>query len=494
MSAKNMQPPAFVAGLGWAVVGFLLALVFLIDPLDLHTFDDVFLGQRGGSGEVEGAADATLWTCGMHPEVLQKEPGTCPICKMDLTPLQNASPAADSSPNNGPPPTVWTCPEHAMIEQEEPGTCPIGGRELVVREQNDEQSEEQDGHQHDGHQHESQTVTIDPAVVQNMNVRSSLAERRRLNHRVRSVGYLEYDQARMVTVTTKYSGWIDKVYVNYVGERVEKAQPLFEVYSPELVQTQEELLSALRFAERLSPDVEPLASERAQRLVQAAERRLRYWDISDDQIAWIRDSGEVIRTMTVQAPASGVVMKRMKGLEGMAIRPGMETFHLADLSALWVTVEVFEDQASLIGPGTPAEMSFSAFPGVTFRGKVRFIEPEVSEKTRTLRAKVDLENPDGRLRTGMFATVMFRPPSSERPVTVPALAVLRTGERDLVVMDLGDGRFAPRRVVLGHEHDGWVEVLAGVEEGERVVTSSQFLLDSESSLRAAIQKMAEGQL
>ncbi|MCP4654096.1 MAG: efflux RND transporter periplasmic adaptor subunit, partial [bacterium] len=228
---------------------------------------------------------------------------------------------------------------------------------------------------------------------------------------------------------------------------------------------------------------------RAQDLVEAARTRMGYWDISPQQLDELERTGEVFRTLTVVAPASGLIMKRMPGLAGMAVRPGMETFHIADLSSIWLSVEVFEDQVAWIREGTPAAVSFTYFPGETFHGTVRFMEPEFSEKTRTLRAKLEVPNPGGRLRAGMFATVIFEPPAVQQALTVPALSILRTGQRNVVVVDLGEGRFAPREVVLGHEGEGYLEVLAGLEEGEMVVTSAQFLLDSESNLQEAIQKM-----
>lgn len=213
-------------------------------------------------------------------------------------------------------------------------------------------------------------VSIDPAVVQNMNVQSAVVERRDLSHQIRTVGYLEYDQERMVTVTTKYTGWVEKVYVNYVGEPVKKGQPLFEIYAPELVQTEHELLSAIQYAKRLGGSADG-ARRRAESLVEAARTRLSYWDIAPEQIARLEETSEIFRTLKVVAPSSGLVMKRMAGLEGMAVRPGMDTYHIVDLSSLWLSVEVFEDQVAWIREGTPADISFTYFPGETFRGRDR---------------------------------------------------------------------------------------------------------------------------
>lgn len=335
------------------------------------------------------------------------------------------------------------------------------------------------------------TVAIDPVVVQNMNVQTQIVEKGDLRHEIRTVGYLEYDQERMVTVTTKYDGWVEKVYVNYVGEPVAEGAGLFEVYSPELVQTEQELLSAMRYAARFR-DAPDDARLRAEALVDAARARLAFWDISPAQIARLEETGEIFRTLTVTAPAGGLVMKRMPGLEGMAVTPGMEAYHIADITSLWLSVEVFEDQVVWIRPGAEAEVTFTYFPGETIRGTVEFIEPELSEQTRTLTVKIAVPNPDGRLRKGMFATVVFDPVLVRDAVTVPAESVLRTGRRSVVIVALGDGRFEPREVELGHAHGGLMEVHSGLAAGDRIVTSSQFLLDSESKLRAAVQTMLSG--
>lgn len=435
-SSQNTSRPLLTAlgPIGWIGAGFALCALVLVDPLDWHTLDDTLLSRLGRGHQMaapapDGRGEPLFYRHPMDPTISSPVPAKDEM-GMDYVPVY-ADDAAGAA---------------------------------------------------------GATVRIDPAVVQNMNVQSVPVERHDLAHDVRSVGYLEYDPERMVSVTTKYEGWVEKVYVNHVGEPVTAGQPLFEIYSPELLQTGQELLSALQYAKRFA-DAPEDARHRAEALVEAARTRLGYWDISARQIAELEKSGEVFRTLEVVAPASGLVMKRLPGLEGMALRPGMETFHIADLSSLWLSVEVFEDQVAWIEVGTPAEVTFNYSPSEIFRGTVRIIEPEFSERTRTLRVKLEVPNPDGRLRAGMFATVVFRPVAARRALTVPSLAVLRTGQRQMVVVELGDGRFAPREVTLGHEGRGRVEVLAGLEEGERVVTSAQFLIDSEASLQEAVQKM-----
>jgi RND family efflux transporter MFP subunit len=335
---------------------------------------------------------------------------------------------------------------------------------------------------------EGVTVSVAPAVVQNMNVVIEPVERRDLSRQIRTVGYLDYDQEKMVSVTTKYNGYIEKAFVNYLGQPVRKGQPLFEIYSPELVQTEQELLSALQYVERMAK-APPEARARAQGLVEAARTRLRYWDITKDQVARLEKAGEVFRTLALVSPASGIVMKRMEGLEGMAVRPGLELLHIADISTLWLDAQVYEDQFPWLNVGTPASIVLTYFPGETFHGRVRYIEPQVSEKTRTLGLTLEVPNPDERLRAGMYATVEFTPIVAKGALTIPSQAVIRTGERDVVVVALGKGRFEARDVQLGAQGEGLVQVKEGLREGDRVVTSAQFFFDSESNLQAAIQKM-----
>jgi Cu(I)/Ag(I) efflux system membrane fusion protein/cobalt-zinc-cadmium efflux system membrane fusion protein len=465
----------------WVGVGFVLFYLLLFDPLGLHPLDGALQHRLGFHRDAPAIGESDeltgLWTCGMHPHVLEEEPGQCPVCGMALVPAGGSARAVAGPAGGEREILFYRNPMDPSITSESPAQDEMGMAYVPVY------ADEAEGARGAG-----TTVSIDPAVVQNMNVRSAPAERRDLTHDIRTVGYLEYDQERMVTVTTKYTGWVEKVYVNYIGEPVKRGQPLFEIYSPELVQTEQELLSAIGYAGRFDESAEE-ARRRAQALVEAARTRLGYWDIAPEQIARLEETGEIFRTLTVVAPAGGLVMKRMPGLEGMAVTPGMETFHIADLSSLFLSVEVFEDQLAWIREGTPADVTFTYFPGETFRGTVRFIEPEFSEKTRTLRVKLEVPNVDRRLRAGMFATVVFQPVAVGEALAIPTLAVLRTGQRNVVVVDLGEGRFEPREVVLGHQGDGWVEVREGLAEGEMVVTSSQFLIDSEASLQEAIQKM-----
>ncbi len=502
---------ATLRAMAWLLVGAVVTLVLVVDPFGVSPVDEwLGLEQSAAVGNGDGNGSG-LWTCGMHPEVIQEEPGICPICQMDLVPLRDGE--VETGHAHGQGHTEWICPMHPLISEEEPGGCSICGMDLVevsteaaageilfYRNPMDpgmtspEPRKDEMGMDYvpvysvTVEEAGGTVVTIDPGVQQKMNVVTQRVQRRDISHEIRTLGSLDYDQERMVSVTTKYPGFIEKTYVNHIGQPVRKGEPLFEIYAPELVQTEQELVSAVRYVRSLSAAPAD-ARARAESLLEAARQRLGYWDISSEQIRRLEETGEVFRTLQVLAPASGVVMRRMPGLEGMATQPGMELLHIADLSNLWLTVEVFDNQLPWIDVGSTATISLSYLPGVTYRGRVRYIEPEVSETTRSIQLTLDVPNRDGRLRVGMYATVVFEPVAAADALTVPAEAVIRTGQRNVVVMALGGGRFAPREVVLGPGGDGSVQILEGLADGDEVVISAQFLIDSESNLREAISKL-----
>jgi membrane fusion protein, copper/silver efflux system len=465
--------------IAWTVVGLLLGAFLFLDPLGVHPVDGWLQGALGlqpATGASAGRGEPLFYRNPMDPTITSPEPMKDEM-GMDYLPVY-ADEAGATASGRGEP-LFYRNPMDPTITSPEPMQDEMGMDYLPVYADEAGVAQEQAG-----------AVAIDPVMVQNMNVVTVPVERGDVERAIRTVGYLDYDQQRMVTVTTKYRGFIEKVYVNYVGEPVRAGEPLFEIYAPELVQTQEELLSALAFAERLEGGSEE-SRRRATALADAARQRLSYWDIGPGQIERLEETGRTLRTLTVTAPKSGLVMKRMPGLEGMAVSPGMELFHIADLSALWLSVEVFEDQLPWLREGSQAEITMPYFPGEVFRGRVRYVEPQVNETTRTVGLRLEVPNPDGKLRAGMYATVRFAPVVARDVVSVSAQAVIRTGERNVVIVALGEGKFAPREVILGAEGDQTVAVLSGLEAGERVVTSSHFLLDSESNLRAAILKLLQ---
>lgn len=411
----------------------------------------------------------TLYRCSMHPRIVQNAPGKCPICGMQLVEVKPAEQASEREI------LYWYAPMDPTFTQDRPGLSPMGMK--LVPKYADEQGAGEAG-----------VIRIDPVQVQNIGVVSVAAENADIARQSRTVGILDFNADDVTWVNVKFEGWIEKVHVNYVGEAVRAGQPLFEIYSPELVTTQEEYLRALDYRDSLLQSARPGPRRQAESLVQATRERLTYWDIANDQIERLESSHSVSRLVTVTSPASGVVAEVMsKALEGMYVKPGMDLYKIADLSTVWVHADVYEVDIPWIRAGQAAVVSFRNAPGEMFRGKVLFLYPEVSRDTRTLKICVVVPNRKGDLRPGMYADVIVQGLPVKNAVVIPKSAVIRSGERNIVFVDLGGGKFQPREVDLGvtGEQDR-IQILSGIAAGENVVTQAQFMLDSESRIQEAI--------
>jgi RND family efflux transporter MFP subunit len=331
------------------------------------------------------------------------------------------------------------------------------------------------------------TIRLRAADVGTFGITFGTVDVRPLDKTIRAVGLVEFDETRMAYVAPKFGGWVERLHVDFTGQPVRRGQALLDVYSPELVTAQEELLLAARMAETVGDSqVEDVAAG-SRDLLESARRRLRYWDISDAQIERLLETGEVRKTLTLYAPVSGIVMEK-DVFEGQAYQPGKNLYMIADLSEVWVSAEVFEADAALVSDGMPAEITVAALPGRTLSGRVEYVYPTLEDRTRSMRARIALANPGGRLKPGMYATVRFTAELGER-LTVPASAVLYSGERAIVFADLGGGELMPHEVELGVRGGDFVQVVSGLEPGQRVVTSAQFLLDSESNLAEVMRAM-----
>lgn len=333
-------------------------------------------------------------------------------------------------------------------------------------------------------------IRVDPGFSQNFAIRTAEAKRGTIPIEIRTVGILAYNQKAIASINTKFEGWIERPQVNYIGEAVQRGQVLFEIYSPQLVTTQKEHLAAMDYLERLSSSgAYPEAVEGARSLVEASRERLRYWDITEEQIRELERSNAITRTLKVISPVSGLVIQKTdQSLEGMRLDTGMNVYKIADLSTIWVEIEVFEYQVQHLHLGQTAQIAVDAFPGRSWQGKLIYLNPTVDAKTRTLKAYVEIPNPDGKLRPEMYANVKIQVPAVSGAVIIPQEAVLHSGERSVVIVQK-DRVFDPREVELGVQGGGYQEVRRGLQPGERVVTSSQFLIDSESNLKEAINKM-----
>ena len=390
-------------------------------------------------------------------------------------------PGATGSETSPPPAErtikYWRAPMDPTYIRDAPGKSPMGMDLIPVYE--DEAGEPPPG-----------WVQIDPRFAQNIGVQTETVSRADIPFTIRTVGTITYNDQQVSWINTKYEGWIERVHVNYVGEAVEPGQQLFEIYSPELVTTQKEYLRALDYADTLAGGSYPEIAARARSLVDSAKQRLEYWDVSADQLAELERTREPRRTMAVVSGVSGVVIEKMdKALEGMFVTVGMDLYKIANLSTVWAEVEVFESQAPWLEVGQVARVESPYEPGRTYTGRVRYIYPFLSDDTRTLRASIELPNPGLALRADMYVNVTLDVPSASQVLVVPSEAVIRSGTRDVVVVALGEGRFQVREVELGVSGDGVLAVTRGLSEGEQIVVSAQFLIDSESNLREAIRKI-----
>jgi RND family efflux transporter MFP subunit len=372
-----------------------------------------------------GEAARTLYTCGMHPQIIQDHPGNCPICGMKLTPI-HAGGAADSAT----------------------GSAAIG---------------------------------VDAATRQNMNLRTAIVQSGPLRKTIRTVGTIDYNETALADVTTRFKGWIEKLDVDATGQLVHQGDPLFEVYSPELYDAQVEFLQAV------TNSFKKFKSVIAQR--QAAIRTLKNFDVADAQIAEIETNRHVLRTLPMTAPISGFVIEK-DAVQGQMVDAGIKLYRIADLGMVWVLAEIYEQDLPFVQLGQEAVVKVASFPDREFRGRVTFVYPTVDAKTRTARVRLEFENPGYFLKPGMFVSAQIQAEMAGSAVLAPDSAVLRSGAKNTVFVALADGKFAARDVALGLESgDDFIQVLSGLNAGERIVTSGQFLLDSESQLREAIDKM-----
>lgn len=331
------------------------------------------------------------------------------------------------------------------------------------------------------------TIRLTADQIRDFGVTFGTTEVRRLEKEIRAVGLVDFDETRMAYVAPKFGGYVERLYVDFTGQPVSRGQPLLEIYSPELVSAQEELLLARGLEEKIGESrVEGVAAGSAD-LLESAKRRLRYWDISEAQIERVLRTGQVQKTLTLHAPVSGIVMEK-NVFEGQAVAPGDNLYMIADLSEVWVEAELFEADAGIISKGMPATIDVAAFPGRTLSGTVEYVYPTLQEETRSMKARIALPNPGGRLKPGMYATVILEKTLGD-VLTVPRSAVLRTGDEAIAFVDMGGGRLMPHEITLGLVGEEYIEVVEGVEPGMRVVTSAQFLLDSESNLAEVMRAM-----
>ena len=341
---------------------------------------------------------------------------------------------------------------------------------------------------YEGEQEEAETnsnqIRISTEKVQKLGVRTEAVSLRALDKVVRAAGRIEPDERQTFTIAAKFEGYVERLHANVTGQAVSKRQPLFEVYSPELVSAQREYAIAAQGIDALKDA--SVESQRGMReLADSSLSRLRNWDISDEQVKVLAKSGDARRTLTFRSPVAGIITEK-KAVQGMRFMPGEMLYQVANLSSVWVIADVFEQDIGLVKSGGKAQVQINAYPDKVFQGTVSYVYPTLRPETRTVQVRVDLSNPGGLLKPGMFAQVELPTASKGLGLTVPTSAVIDSGTRQIVLVQLKEGRFEPRDVKVGARSDDRIEVTEGVREGEQVVIAANFLIDAESNLQAAV--------
>ena len=394
--------------------------------------------------------------------------------------------AAESDPN---PATVdpkrekkikyWVAPMDPTFVSNEPGKSPMGMDLVPVYEE-------------DGDDQTSGTsIRIDPVMVQNMGIRVGKVAKKNLTKKIRTVGTVNYNETQRFIVNSKFNGWIENLHVDFVGENVVKGQPLFDIYSPEVLTAQQEYLLAFDQYRNLSENASVSIKNATQRMLTASRNRLLYWDLDESFVKQLEMSGVTKKTVTIRSPATGVVIKK-NAFVGHYVKIGMHQYEIADLSTVWVDVDIYEYELPWIHKGMPAEMELAYIPGKTFKGEVLFVYPYLDTKTRTAKLRLAFTNVALELKPGMYANVNLEAKSTESTLVIPQEAIIDSGVRKVVFVALPKGRFQAKDVRVGVEGNNYeIQILEGLSEGENIVLSGQFLLDSESRLREAIQKMLD---
>lgn len=459
---------------------FTVALVLFVGAVGGYWLRGGAANKPDASATVASAAGNVWYTCGMHSQVLQREPGNCPICGMTLTPLKRGDEGTGQS-SSGPQERkilYWRDPMDPSHVSDRPGKDPMGMDLAPV-------------YADEGETVGRTVLRIDPVTIQNMGIRTARLRRGPLVRTIRTVGRVDYDEQKVVFVDTKVSGWIEKLYADETGKPVSTGDPLFDVYSPDLWQAQIEFISAARKLPMLERSTFPEAVEDAKRMVEAAKLKLEYFDVSADQIEKLRESLTPEKTLQIRSPADGIISEKM-ALEGTRVMPGMRLFTIADLSRVWAYVDIYEYQLPWVHMGQPATMTLPYIPGRVFRGKVAYIYPYLQQQTRVIKVRLEFDNPTLELKPDMYANIVLEGILGDNALLIPREGYIDSGMRQVAFVDRGGGKFEPRDIQVGVEGEGgMVEVLFGLDEGEVIVTSGQFLLDAESKLKEAVAKMLE---
>ncbi len=439
----------------------------------------------------EEAGEAARYTCGMHPWVISDKPGDCPICGMTLTRIDEQPPApqaaeagddffADLEEPSERRILFYRNPMDPMVTSPVPRKDEMGMDYLPVYADEVEKARA-------GGPEGLVTVRVGEEGIRVAGLQTAAAVRDRISRTVRTVGIVTPDETRIRHVHTKTAGWVEKLHVSFTGQLVEKGEPILSLYSPELLASQEEFLRARETAAKFAASGSESVRRLGQELLFSARRRLELFDVPESFLTEIERTGEPRRAVTLDAPSSGFVTA--KGIfEGQQVEPGTELFAVTDLSRVWIEADVYEYEASAVRVRQEAVLTLPYQAGLRLTGRVAYVYPYLNPESRTLKVRFEFQNPDLVLKPAMFADVTLALETGEG-VVIPDSAVMDTGVRRVVFVEIATGTFEPREVRLGVRGNGRAQVLSGVAEGEKVVVKANFLLDSESRLRAALTKM-----
>ncbi|MCC6156496.1 MAG: efflux RND transporter periplasmic adaptor subunit [Deltaproteobacteria bacterium] len=423
---------------------------------------------------------AKKFHCPMHPTYISDRQGDCPICGMRLVPIESESDHVSATPA---PAThdVYTCPMHAQVVSDEPGECPICGMDLVKRES---APDAHAGHDAAGGVDGMSTVELAGTALNLSGIKTAIARRDRLAGSVRAVGTVAADERRVRVVHTKVEGYVEKLHANFTGGQVRRGDPIMAIFSPELLATQQEYLRAYKTAQQFAASSIEEVQEGGKELIAASRRRLELFDVPESFIHQLETTGESKRTVTLVAPVSGYVTGK-DVFEGQRVEPGMPLYTVTDLSRVWVEVDIYEYEARRVTVGAPATIALAFDPDTRIAAKVAYVNPTLNAESRTLKVRFDVPNPKLVLKPGMFANVELETGGDEG-IVIPDSAVLDTGARQVVFVETAPGQYEPREVKVVAKSNDMVQISEGVRDGERVVTTANFLLDSESRIKAAI--------
>ena len=479
-------------GTGIAVAALVVLGAGALAYFKVPAFHTLIHPHEAGSGKtVKVAKTAERYTCGMHPFIISDKPGKCPICGMTLTRIEGAAPAPAAG--SAPAPGAASKAERKILFYRNPMnpgvTSPVPTKDQMGMDYVPVYEDEAGGAGGAAVAGYA-TVKVGAEALRLAGVQTAPAVREKISRSVRAAGIVVADETRVRRVQTKIEGWIEKLHGSFIGQVVAKGQPLLDIYSPELVSSQREYLLALEMQNRLKESPYPEEKEMAAELVKSSRRRLELFDVPQSFIGELERTKNPRRTVTLNAPVSGYVTAK-EVYQGTRIMPGMELFTVTDLSRVWIEADLYEYEARSVRVGQEATLAPAYDPGFRLKGRVAYVYPTLSAESRTLKVRFEFPNPGLRLKPQMYADV-FLDLATATGVVIPDSALIDTGVRQIVFVDIGGGSLEPREVTVGVRGDGKAQILSGVKEGERVAVRANFLLDSESRLKAALSGMTGG--